>query len=435
MQAKWSLQQWLEYLEGIHHRPIDMGLERVRAVAETLDLLHPTAKVITVGGTNGKGSTVRYLEQMCLAAGITVATYTSPHLVKYTERVRVNGYELSEADHVQAFCAIEKARSDVSLTYFEFGTLAAVWLCQRYKPEVIVLEVGLGGRFDAVNIIDPDVSVVTSVGVDHIEFLGSDREQISFEKAGIYRGDKPAICGDPKPPQPLLAHARAIQAELYCVGTDFYATQTNESFDFFGPVSNWFGLPLPSLPFANALTALAAVQLSGLAVDANHAAAGLSRAQLTGRFEIVQTQPTVILDVGHNPHATEFLAQRLQALFANRRVVAVCGMLKDKEHRATLAPLKTTIKHWYLASLPGDRGTSAEHLMQALVPHAVANAQVTAKIDSELAGEIGCYSDPVAAFTQAKADVSNDDVIVCFGSFLTVAALQQHLSGQANTKV
>ncbi|EGN76309.1 folylpolyglutamate synthase/dihydrofolate synthase [Idiomarina sp. A28L] len=416
MQAQWSLQQWLEYLESIHHRPIDMGLERVRVVAENLQLLAPDATVFTVGGTNGKGSTVRYLEQICLAAGLSVATYTSPHMLRYTERVRFNGAELPESEHVSAFCAIEEGRKETSLTYFEFGTLAAIWLCQQHSPQVIILEVGLGGRFDAVNIIDADVSVVTSVGIDHIEFLGSDREQIGFEKAGIYRPHKPAVCGDPAPPLKLVRYAEEINAPLFCVGKEFSASaskadsQTKECFDFQGPNSLWQNLPMPTLPFANALTALAALQLSNLNINSEHAAKGLQTAQLEGRFETVSTKPTVIFDVGHNPHAAQYLAQSLQTKFTGKRIVAVCGMLKDKEHSATLAPLLTVIDHWYLASLHGARGVSADVLRDALPAEVVAE----------------CFSDPIAAFTKAKAEVDADDVIVCFGSFLTVAALHEN---------
>ncbi len=391
-----------------------MGLDRVRLVAEKLKLLHPKATVFTVGGTNGKGSTVRYLEQICLAAGLSVATYTSPHMLRYTERVRLNGNELPEREHVRAFSAIEEGRGDTSLTYFEFGTLAAIWLCQQHLPQVIILEVGLGGRFDAVNVIDADVSLVTSVGVDHIEFLGSDREQIGFEKAGIYRAKKPAICGDTSPPIKLINYAKEIGADLCCVGVDFNAARQPDTayFDFHGPRTDWQNLPMPSLPFANALTALAAIQLSNLNISAEHVSIGLVKAQLPGRFELIRANPTVIFDVGHNPHAAQYLAQTLQDKFANKRIVAVCGMLKDKEHRATLEPLLAVIEHWYLASLSGVRGIPAQTLRESL--------PATAKAD--------CFSDPIAAFTQAEADAGIDDVIVCFGSFLTIAALYEQLT-------
>lgn len=408
MQAQWSLQQWLEYLESIHHRPIDMGLSRVQAVAEKLNLLTPLATVITVAGTNGKGSTVRYLEQILLAAGYSVACYTSPHIHRYEERVRHNGAEIVAAKHAQAFQAIEQARGDISLTYFEFGTLAAIWLCQQLQPQVIVLEVGLGGRLDAVNVIDPDVAIVTSVDIDHIEFLGDNREDIGFEKAGIFRTAKPAICGEPESPQRLLQHAESIGAKLSCVNQSFSAERRAVDFDFIGPVSVWTNLPLPLLPFVNAVTALAALQLSGLTITREHVLNGLQAATLTGRMQQVGSAPTVILDVAHNPQAARYLAAELALRFPQQRIYAVCGMLNDKDHKATLAALQPYVKHWYLAGLPGPRGASAEQLAAAL-PEASSRA---------------LFTDPAAAFTQATADASVDNVIVCFGSFLTVAAIQ-----------
>lgn len=408
MQAQWSLQQWLEYLENIHHRPIDMGLSRVQAVAEKLQLLTPSATVITVAGTNGKGSTVRYLEQILLAAGYSVACYTSPHIHRYEERVRFNGAELNAVHHARAFQAIEQARGNISLTYFEFGTLAAIWLCQQLQPQVIVLEVGLGGRLDAVNVIEPDVAIVTSVGIDHIEFLGDNREDIGFEKAGIFRTAKPAICGEPEPPQRLLKHAKSIGAQLFCVNQDFSAERRAHEFDFIGPIDTWKNLALPSLPFINAISALAALQMSGLAITREQAINGLQTATLSGRMQQVASVPTVILDVAHNPQAASYLAQELAIRFPQHPIYAVCGMLKDKDHQATLAALQGLVKHWYLASLPSERGASAEQLAGAL----------------PAASACSLFTNPAEAFTQATADASKDSVIVCFGSFLTVAAVQ-----------
>lgn len=407
-QEQWNLAAWLEYLESIHHRPIDMGLERVRQVAEKLAILRPQATVITVGGTNGKGSTVRYLEQILLAAGYSVACYTSPHIQHYNERVRVNGAVLTDAEHAQAMLAIERARGDISLTYFEFGTLAAIWLCQQLQPQVILLEVGLGGRLDAVNIIDPDVAIVTSVGIDHVEFLGDNREDIGFEKAGIFRPQRPAICGDSQPPQRLLRHAEHIGAQLYCVGGDYQASKGVETFEFRGPRQTWQNLPMPQLPFANALTALAALQLSGLTVPLTAVRAGLASAQLPGRMQVLQQQPLVVADVAHNPHAAAYLATELGQRYPGKRIVAICGMLRDKDCAGSLAALAPIVQQWYLASLPEPRGASAAVLAAAL--GSSANALQ--------------FNTVSAAFTQAAADVNADDVIVCFGSFVTVAAVQ-----------
>ncbi|TRW49337.1 bifunctional tetrahydrofolate synthase/dihydrofolate synthase [Aliidiomarina halalkaliphila] len=405
----WSLSQWLEYLEHIHHRPIDMGLERVRIVAERLQLLTPKSTVFVVGGTNGKGSTVAFLEQICLQNGYSTGAYTSPHLIHYSERVRINGRELADEHHARAFMAVEQARADVSLTYFEFGTLAALWLLQQQTLDVLILEVGLGGRLDAVNVIDASVAVVTSVGVDHIEFLGPDRDVIGYEKAGIFRSQRPAICGDLEPPEPLIAHSHKIDAQLYCKGRDFDLVEHAEHFDFIGVKDKWVGLPLPRLPLTNAVTALAALQASELEMDIVAVRRGLINAQLSGRMELIAHEPDILLDVGHNPHASQYLAKVLQQRYPNRRIIAVCGMLQDKDHQGTLEPLLPIIDQWFIGTLLGPRGTPATRL--------------AASISSD--ASVTCSDSIVAAFTQAKHAASKEDVILCFGSFLTVAAIKE----------
>ncbi|WP_194757347.1 bifunctional tetrahydrofolate synthase/dihydrofolate synthase [Aliidiomarina indica] len=414
--SAWSLSQWLEYLEHIHHRPIDMGLERVRVVAERLHILTPSSTVFMVGGTNGKGSTVTFLEQICQHAGLSTGTYTSPHLVKYNERVRIRGSELADEKHAQAFMAVEKARADVSLTYFEFGTLAALWLLQQEALDVLILEVGLGGRLDAVNVIDADVAIVTSVGVDHVEFLGSDRAQIGYEKAGIFRSQKAAICGDPEPPESLLNHAQAIGALLHCKNQDFYIREHAESFDFIGVNAQWNALPLPQLPLTNAGTALAALQASGLNISLEAICLGLTRAQLSGRLEQIATEPEVILDVGHNPHASRYLTQVLQRRFQNKRIIAVCGMLQDKDHQGTLEPLVGLVDQWFIGSLSGARGTPAAQIA-AVLPRGT---------------RVTCSDSIATAFTQAKHAANKQDVILCFGSFLTVAAIKELVAKTSN---
>lgn len=415
----WSLSQWLEYLEHIHHRPIDMGLDRVRIVAERLQLLAPKSTVFVVGGTNGKGSTVAFLEQICLQSGLSTGTYTSPHLIRYNERVRINAEELDDTLHARAFMAVEQARADVSLTYFEFGTLAALWLLQQQPLDVLILEVGLGGRLDAVNVIDADVAVVTSVGIDHIEFLGPDRDVIGFEKAGIFRPQHPAICGDLEPPEPLLEHSHRIDAQLYCKGADFHFVEHPEHFDFIGVQETWNELPLPRLPLTNAATALAALQASGLDVDIVAVRQGLMNAQLSGRMELVAEKPDILLDVGHNPHASKYLAKVLQQRYANRRIIAVCGMLQDKDHQGTLEPLMGVIDQWFIGTLPGPRGASA--------------TQLTASIGSN--ASVTCSDSIVAAFTQAKHAAGKEDVILCFGSFLTVAAIKELVTNTGEARI
>lgn len=410
-QATWDLSQWLVYLETIHNRPIDMGLERVRQVASQLDLLTLPSVNFVVAGTNGKGSTVRFLEKICLAAGQSVVAYTSPHIERYSERVRYNDDELPEAMHIQAFQAIEQGRGQISLTYFEYSTLAALWLVQQLKPDVVVLEVGLGGRLDAVNIVDADVAIVTSIGVDHVAFLGDNREDIGFEKAGVFRPHRPAVCGDPEPPQKLLEHARSIASQLCCVGQGYRYERHQDSFDFVGPRATLTNLPVPQLPLINAATALAALQLSPLHIEPEVIKEGLREAELAGRLEIVRNTPVVIVDVGHNPHAAKYLASELKLRFGDKSVKAVCAMLNDKDQQGTLAELLPLIQHWYLAPLSGVRGTTAEDL--------AANLPISAPSS--------CHESVADALSTAVNHSGENDIILGFGSFLTVSAIKTAL--------
>lgn len=417
-QATWDLSQWLVYLESIHNRPIDMGLERVRTVAERLGVLTPRGCCFVVAGTNGKGSTVRYLETIAMAAGHSVIAYTSPHIDRYSERVRCNDQELPDSEHVAAFQAIEKARGEISLTYFEFSTLAALWLIQQKDPDVVVLEVGLGGRLDAVNIVSANVAIVTSIGIDHVALLGNNRNDIGFEKAGVYRQGRPAVCGDPEPPAKLVAHAEAIGADFYRVGSDqethdFHGERGSETFDFYGPRETWTNLPIPQLPYANALTALAALQLSGLPLAVDTIRTGLAQARLPGRMEVISEQPTVVVDVGHNPHAAEYLCAEMQLRYPQSRFRVICAMLNDKDHAGTMAPFVEVADAWYLAPLPGERGTSAETLVKHLPTRAHAPVQYQT------------FHDVAEALQAALVDIKPNDVIVGFGSFLTVAAIKK----------
>lgn len=403
-----TLNAWLSYLEQLHSTTIDMGLERTQRVAEALAVQKPAPFVFVVGGTNGKGSTVSMLEHILLAAGYSVATYTSPHIVDYRERVRINGHYLSEEAHCDAFAKVEAARQATSLTYFEFSTLAALQLIQQHEVDVAILEVGLGGRLDAVNVVEPNVSIVTSVDIDHIQFLGNDRERIGFEKAGIFRPNCVAICGDPDVPKLLLEHAQQIAARLYCVNVDFAANQSASHWDFECANSPWRELVYPHLPFPNAITTLAALHHSGLAVSREHVITGLQTATVPGRFEIWPGEPLRILDVAHNPHAARYLAQRLREKGGAVRVLAVCGMLNDKDIRATLHEMKPVVSAWYFASLSGPRGAKAQQLAE------LANG-----------AEQKCYESVKEALAAATAQAHRADVIVCFGSFYTVAAVYE----------
>lgn len=422
-QHNWSLQDWLQYLEHQHHKEIDLGLERISKVANALSADRPAPTVITVAGTNGKGSTLRYLEQILLADGRRVGTYSSPHFIDYRERVRVNGLELDEAEHCAAFAAVEAARGEVSLTYFEFGTLAAFWLITRHQVEVAILEVGLGGRLDAVNLVEPDISVVTSVGIDHIEFLGDNRDQVGFEKAGIYRAGKPAICADPEPPQSLLVHAKNIGAQLILSGRDFncninaelQASATSWNFEYAG----WqqFQLPLPSLPLTNAATALTALAQLPHKPSRTSIEEGLKNATLPGRVEVFNSQPLVVLDVAHNPQAAAYLASQISQRWPQHKVRAVCAMLKDKDIEGTLACLMPVIDSWYLAPTPGPRGASAERIEAALEQRA-GEPQLKSAAKK-------CFPSIKNAYQSALTDAEEGDLVLCFGSFLTIQAIYQ----------
>lgn len=420
-QANWRLADWLVYLEQQHHKEIDMSLERINLVVNALCADKPAKTVITVAGTNGKGSTVRYMEQILLACGHRVASYSSPHFIDYKERVRINGQELTDAEHCLAFQAVEQARGDTSLTYFEFGTLAAFWLMAQHQLDYAVLEIGLGGRLDAVNIIEPDVSIVTSVGIDHVEFLGNDREQIGFEKAGVYRAGKVAICGDPEPPQRLLAHAHSLQADLRCVNRDYTFKINAGDWQFESRDWQLSNLPFPHLPLVNAATALAALGALPQQPDLASVRSGLLTASLPGRMQVLSQQPLVLLDVAHNPHAAQYLAAQLQQRWPQRRVRAVVGMLKDKDISATLKCLHGQVNAWYCATTPGPRGSAGTQLAQHL--H---SAQQADDCPASLAqASVYAYPDIAQAFKTARMDAEAGDIVLCFGSFLTIQAILQ----------
>ncbi len=401
-QATSPLAAWLSYLENLHSKAIDMGLERVSQVAARLDVLKPAPFVFTVAGTNGKGTTCRTLESMLMAAGYKVGVYSSPHLVRYTERVRVQNAELAESAHTAAFAEIEAARGDISLTYFEYGTLSALWLFKQAQLDVVILEVGLGGRLDATNIVDPDVAVVTSIALDHTDWLGPDRESIGREKAGIFRSGKPAIVGEPDMPHTIADVAQEKGALLQRRDVDWRYSVTESGWRFEDAKGALENLPLPQVPQPNAATALAALRASGLTVNEQAIRDGIQQAILAGRFQIVCESPRLIMDVAHNPHAAAYLAGRLKSLPKTGRVLAVIGMLHDKDIGGTLACMESVVDSWYCAPLEGPRGATAEQLMQHL-----GQGQTFASV--ELAWR--------AAMTDARPE---DTVLVC-GSFHTVA--------------
>ncbi|KFC97727.1 bifunctional tetrahydrofolate synthase/dihydrofolate synthase [Leclercia adecarboxylata] len=401
-QATSPLAAWLSYLENLHSKAIDMGLERVSQVAARLDVLKPAPFVFTVAGTNGKGTTCRTLESMLMAAGFKVGVYSSPHLVRYTERVRVQNAELAESAHTAAFAEIEAARGDISLTYFEYGTLSALWLFKQAQLDVVILEVGLGGRLDATNIVDPDVAVVTSIALDHTDWLGPDRESIGREKAGIFRAGKPAIVGEPDMPHTIADVAQEKGALLQRRDVDWRYSVTESGWRFEDAKGALENLPLPQVPQPNAATALAALRASGLTVNEQAIRDGIQQAILAGRFQIVSESPRLILDVAHNPHAAAYLAGRLKSLPKTGRVLAVIGMLHDKDIGGTLACMESVVDSWYCAPLEGPRGATAEQLMQHL-------------------GQGQSFASVELAWRAAMADARPEDTVLVCGSFHTVA--------------
>ncbi|OBT15886.1 bifunctional folylpolyglutamate synthase/dihydrofolate synthase [Vibrio sp. UCD-FRSSP16_10] len=415
-QATSSLAVWLDYLQSIHTSAIDLGLDRISQVATQAQpsLTKPAPKVITVAGTNGKGSTCAIMEAILLDAGYSVGVYSSPHLIRYNERVRINGQELDEQYHVDAFCAIEALRGDISLSFFEYATLAALHLFQQQKVDVVVLEVGLGGRLDATNIVDHDVSVITSLAIDHVDWLGDDINVIGFEKAGIFRSGKPAICGQPNAPMTVAAHADDIGATLYQVGYQYEYEEKESLWNWQSGSFDVKDLPKPNLPLANAATALMALGVSDLELTDMNIVNGLNKAQLAGRMQYLSHAPTIILDVAHNPHSAEYLVTQLQSKYPQQKIRAVIGMLYDKDVEATLKVLSNCTEHWYPASLQGPRAASAQELCQ------------------HLADNTKAYDNPVLAFEQALSDASKEDVIVVMGSFFTVGAVLEHWQTRSN---
>ncbi|WPP47506.1 bifunctional tetrahydrofolate synthase/dihydrofolate synthase [Pseudomonas sp. AN-1] len=411
-----SLADWLSYLEQLHPVSIDMGLERARTVLERLGLGRPAPRVITVTGTNGKGSTCAFLASLLRASGLRVGVYSSPHLLRYNERVQLPDGEASDEALCAAFAAVEAARGETSLTYFEMGTLAAFWLFERAALDAVVLEVGLGGRLDAVNLVDADLAVVTSIGVDHVEWLGDSRDSVAVEKAGIFRAGKPVACGDLDPPPVLLARARELGCPLRLRGRDFDLALGERSWhwrgqDPSGQPLELNDLPLLDLPMENAALALQAFVLLGLPWQPGTLVEALRETRVSGRLERRRLcwrgrTLNLLLDVGHNPHAAEYLAARLALHPLAGRRLAVFGLLADKDLAGVLEPLLGQIAHWAVAPLPTPRSRSAAELQAALAARgasACACASLAAALESqlELAGE--------------------DDEVLVFGSFYSVA--------------
>jgi len=418
-----NLQQWLEFIERQHPRSIEMGLERVREVAARLGLERPAAQVVTVAGTNGKGSTVAFIEAMARAGGWKVGAYTSPHLLRYNERVRIDGAEASDEALAAAFAAVEAARGQTPLTYFEYGTLAALWLFQQSVLDLAVLEVGLGGRLDAVNLVDPDVAVITTVDVDHVDWLGSDREAIGAEKAGIARAWKPLVLGEIDPPSSVLRHAYAIGANAIRSGSDFFHEPAGEGQWLWREVGAELLLPEPALaaPVQRANAAAAVAALRALPRPPSDAcfAAGVAAARVPGRLERFERDGVeVVVDVAHNPQAARELAAWARARPAAGATAMVLSALGDKDVAAIVQALEGCVDRWHLAGLAGiPRGEEVDVLAARLAGTAAADGSRDAGVE--------------AALSRALAQSSPGDRVVVAGSFHTAAAALAMLrSGQ-----
>ena len=427
-----NLQEWLAYIERQHSKTIELGLERIARVRDAMAAAggRPSfaGRIITVGGTNGKGSTCAMLEAILLAAGYRVGLYTSPHLLHYNERVRINGQPAADESLAAAFGRVEAARAGMSvepvqLTYFEFGTLAAWDLFLDEGLDVLILEVGLGGRLDAVNAFDSDCAIITSIDMDHMDYLGDTREKIGAEKAGIFRAGRPAIVGDPAPPASVIEHARRIGADLQLAGRDFGHRGDRQQWQFWGRAGKRPALAYPALrgvnQLLNASAALAALGVlrNELPVGMNQIRLGLATVELPGRFQVLPGRPAVILDVAHNPHAAAVLSENLSSMGFFPETHAVFGMLADKDIGGVCRVLHKRIDHWHLTPLPGPRGTSAEALEKIIR-------------DSGAAGTVTRHASPRVAFAAARGKAGEGDRIVVFGSFMTVADVMAAQAGK-----
>ena len=415
-----TLSEWLAYCEQLHPQAIDMGLGRVQKVAERMSL-HIKVPVITVAGTNGKGSTCAMLEAIYLQAGYKTGVYTSPHLVDFEERCRLQGESASAELFAKAFEFVEQSRGDISLTYFEFSTLAILHMLAQAELDVVILEVGLGGRLDAVNIVDADCAVITSIDLDHTALLGNDREAIGFEKAGIMRSGKPVVLSDPVPPDSILAFAEKLGADIWVMGKDFNFSGDKLQWSWAGRGRRYSGLAYPALRGANQLLnasgVLAALEVMRpqLPVTAQAIRNGLAMVALTGRFQIVPGEPVLVLDVAHNPHSVSALAANLDAMGFYPNTHAVFGAMADKDLAAMFQRMLPLVDHWYFTDLPLPRASSAVQLKEFW-------GQLNTRRDAKAS----THTSPQKALDAAIAAAAPTDRILVFGSFYTVGGVLQN---------
>jgi dihydrofolate synthase/folylpolyglutamate synthase len=409
-----NLMQWLSYLEKIHPQEIDLGLSRIQQVAERLTIDFSFAKVITVAGTNGKGTTCAFLENALLDSGYSVAVYSSPHIHRFNERLRINKQDIDDQALITAFEQIESVRESVSLSYYEYTTLAAFLILMTIRPNIIILEVGLGGRLDATNIIDTDIAVLTTIDIDHVGFLGNSREQIGYEKSGIMRANKPVVIGDKNPPQSVLRQVTNITAKSYCRDNSFRVEINENSWNWCQQLPDenreFTELTLPFIPLDNVATALMVLQCLTIDLSPCKINHWIDLTKVPGRMEqfTQDKQADVILDVAHNAQAARFLAEQLRSK-KYRNITAVFAMMADKDITQVLSPFAGIIDKWYIGALPMDRAASTKQLSEQLSGYQYA---------------YNCFDNVTDAYKMAQANSQEDDLIVVFGSFFTVAEIR-----------
>ena len=439
---KRSLNGWLTYIGSISDKAMDLGLSRVKSAGAILDVLKLPSRVITVTGTNGKGSTTWYLGAVLERLGYTVDIYNSPHLLRFNERILIRGHEVADDVLTDAFAKTDEAmrKACVALTFFEFTTLAALLIFKNDAPDFVILEIGLGGRLDATNAVDSDAGIVVSIGLDHTGILGNTVEDIAYEKSCIYRKNHPAVCSQENPPKTLLENSAVIGAKLLVAGRNFRCGSsggdpdvTEQLLDAAGGGSDegtWFfrmedtdfeDLPLPSFPYMNAAGALACLSAMGIRVTRDAAAEAFRSVRLPGRLEVYSEKPRIIFAVSHNPPAVMRLRKHLVKLSAREhftRVFAVCGMLHDKDYGTVLREMDDLIDVWYLADLTGPRAAKASDLAPELPE----------------SSETHLFRDPATAWCAARAAQGESDLLVVFGSFLTVAAVREFLESEESKR-
>lgn len=422
-----NLDFWLNYIESIHPMGIDMGLDRIKQVKNNLGL-NFACPTIVVGGTNGKGSTCTFLEKIYLAAGYQVGLHISPEIIRFNERARINGIEISDELLIEGFEAVEYARNIVhpaiTLTYFEFTSLAIMQIFANLKLDVVIFEVGLGGRLDAMNILDHDSAVVTSIDLDHINYLGNNREVIGLEKAGIFRSFRPAICSDPTPPKSIIQYAEKINASLSLINRDFSYQIKDTHWDWNGLTKKISHIPHPGLrgehQYRNASAALAVIESLRTNLNVSEIAIrkGVESATIKGRFQTISKQPTIILDVGHNPHATTALARNLVKSDPQSKIYALVGMMSDKDISGSVEPLMKIVDQWHCVDLPSTRAAKGLHIKKVIETHSKTNS---------LLNTIETHDSPLTAYQDLINIMDKRDQLIVFGSFVTVAGILKYL--------